>query len=250
MTGKIIHWIVLLVLFAAVALQAQPLTPGADQILEQVDQVFNAPKDQELIVQLILIDKNGKQKVREMLTMQKGSDRRLIRFLAPADQKGIAFLSLPGDMLYIYMPAFAKTRRIAGHVKNSKFAGTDFTYEDLEAKAYAEKWQPQLLGSDDTTFFLKLTLKPGQTSEYEVIKMWVRKDIFYPVKLEMFVKGEKLVKRYSDEKVDNVNGYWIGMESVLEDLRSGRKTIKIIRKIQVDTGMKDDVFTERYLSRS
>ena len=93
----------------------------ATQILEKVDDVINAPKDQDIKIKLILIDKNGKESMREMSMLQKGSDKRLVKFLSPADQRGIAFLSLPNDVMYLYLPAFKKTRRIASHIKNNKF---------------------------------------------------------------------------------------------------------------------------------
>ncbi|NIM57731.1 MAG: outer membrane lipoprotein-sorting protein, partial [Candidatus Aminicenantes bacterium] len=80
---------------------------------------------------MVLIDKNGKEKDRDAVMLQKGSEKRMIKFLSPADQKGIAFLDLPNDMMYLYLPAFKKVRRIAAHIKNQKFAGTDMTYDDL-----------------------------------------------------------------------------------------------------------------------
>jgi hypothetical protein len=57
---------------------------------------------------------------------------------SPASEAGIAFLSLPDDLMYLYMPAFGRERRIASHVKNQSFAGTDFSYEDMEAREYAQ----------------------------------------------------------------------------------------------------------------
>jgi hypothetical protein len=36
---------------------------------------------------------------------------------------------------------------------------------------------------------------------------------------------------------------------VVEDLRSGRSTVAVVREIQFDTGLEDDLFTTRYLMR-
>jgi hypothetical protein len=52
-------------------LNAEELTLTASQILEKVDDVINAPKDQDLRIKLILIDKKGKEKIREMSMLQK-----------------------------------------------------------------------------------------------------------------------------------------------------------------------------------
>ena len=99
---------------------AQEEQISAAEILSNVDDVINAPKDQNLMIKLILIDKNGEEKWREMKMLQKGSDKRMVKFLSPAEQKGIAFLSLPDDIMYLYLPAFKKIRRIASHVISTR----------------------------------------------------------------------------------------------------------------------------------
>ena len=81
---------------AAVPALAQDTGLTAAQILDKVDDAINGPKDQSYTVHLVLIDKDGSQKTREMMMLQKGRQKRLVRFTAPADQRGIAFLSLPG----------------------------------------------------------------------------------------------------------------------------------------------------------
>ncbi|NIR52116.1 outer membrane lipoprotein-sorting protein, partial [candidate division KSB1 bacterium] len=77
---------------------------------------------------MTLTEADGDQAVRRMEIYQKESEKRLVRFLAPADQRGISFLSLPDEIKYLYLPAFRRVRRIASHMENQKFAGTDFSY--------------------------------------------------------------------------------------------------------------------------
>ncbi|MBA7653049.1 hypothetical protein ES703_60890 [subsurface metagenome] len=230
-------------------LNAEELTLTASQILEKVDDVINAPRDQDLRIKLILIDKKGKEKIREMSMLQKGSDKRMVKFLSPADQRGIAFLSLPGDIMYLYLPAFKKVRRIASHVKNTKFAGTDFTYEDMEAKRYSEKYVPELLKKEEDHYILQLKPREGVKTDYSKLIMWVRTDNFYPTKIEHYDKGDKLYKIMIREKIEMVNGYWVSRESEMEDLKAEHKTRMIIVDVRVDSGLSDDKFTKRYLSR-
>jgi len=232
--------------FAGWAEQSQLTAP---QILKKVDDVINAPKDQDLSIKLILVDKDGNEKVREMNMLQKGSDRRLVKFLSPADQKGIAFLSLPDDVMYLYLPAFEKVRRIASHIKNNKFAGTDFTYEDMEAIRYTEKYNPTLQKTDEEHYILQLIPKEGINTDYSKLIMWVRTDNFYPDKIEHYGKGNKLYKVMVREKIEKVNGYLISRESIMEDLKAEHKTSMNIEKVKFDLGLSDDLFTERYLSR-
>ena len=230
-------------------LWAQEKEPSASQILEKVDNIVDAPKDQDLKMKLILIDKTGKEEVREMSMLQKGSDKRMVKFLSPASQKGISFLSLPDDIMYLYLPAFKKVRRIASHIKNTKFAGTDFTYEDMEAKRYSEKYVPELLKRDENHYILQLKPKKDVKTDYSKLIMWVRADNFYPTKIEHYDRGNNLCKVMTREKIEKVGEYWISKESEMEDLKAKHKTKMIIVDVKFDSKLSDEIFTERYLSR-
>ncbi len=230
-------------------LNAEELTLTASQILEKCDDVINAPTDQDLRIKLILIDKKGKEKMREMSMLQKGNDKRMVKFLSPADQRGIAFLSLPDDIMYLYLPAFKKIRRIASHVKNTKFAGSDFTYEDMEAIRYSKKYIPELLKKEENHYVLQLKPREGVKTDYSKLVMWVRMDNFYPTKIEHYNKGDKLYKIMISKKIEKVNGYWISKEYEMEDLKAEHKTRMMILDVKFDSGLSDDKFTKRYLSR-
>jgi len=221
----------------------------AAQIVEKMDQVVNAPNDQDFTVKLILIEKNGNTKERIMNMKQKGSDKRYVKFLSPADQRGIAFLSLPDDIMYIYLPAYSKVRRIASHVKNTSFAGTDFTYEDMEAVRFSQKYNAQLLREENNSFVVQLIPKPGIQSDYSKLIIWIRTDIFFPVKIEMYDRGGKLYKRMTRSKIEKINGYWVSKESEMENLKAGKSSKMIFQEIKFDSGLSDSIFTKQYLSR-
>lgn len=221
----------------------------ASQILNKADNVINAPKDQNLKIKLILTDKKGKEKIRKMSMLQKGSEKRMVKFLSPANQKGIAFLSLPNDIMYLYLPAFKKVRRIASHVKNTKFAGTDFSYDDMEAKRYLEKYIPKLLKKEENYYILQLNPRKGIKTDYLKLIMKVRTDNFYPVKIEHYNKGGKLYKIMIRKKIEKVKGYWISKESEMNDLKAKHKTKMIIEDVKFDSGLSNSKFTKRYLSR-
>ncbi len=237
-----------IVIFTQCLTQAQPLNNPV-LILNKVDDVINAPKDQDYKVKLVLIDSKGNEKEREMSMLQNGSDKRVVKFLSPADQKGIAFLSLPNDMMYLYLPAFKKTRRIASHVKNTNFAGTDFTYEDMEAIRYADKWVPDLARSENNKYVLQLSPKAAGLSDYSKLVMTVRADNFYPERIEHYNKSGKLCKIMTRDGIEQISGYWVCTESQMEDLKTKHKTRMIMTDMKLDSGIPDDKFTERFLTR-
>lgn len=233
----------------ALPVGAQQAALTAAQILDKVDAVINAPQDQSYTMQLILIDKDSSQKTRELVMIQKGRDRRLVRFLSPADQRGIAFLSLPGDLEYLYLPAFGKVRRIASSNLNTDFAGTDFTYDDLSAVRWSDGWSASILRQEQGATVLELTPKPGNTSEYPKVLLWVRQDNFYPVRMEQYDTSGSLVKVMVREGLQQIQGYWIATTTTMENVKKRHKTEMIVSNVKLDTGISDDTFTERYLTQ-
>jgi outer membrane lipoprotein-sorting protein len=226
---------------------AQQLT--AIEILKKSDSIINAPKDQDLNMKLILTDKYGTEKEREISMIQKGSDKRMIKFLSPADQKGIAFLDLPDDKMYLYLPAFKKVRRISGHIKNQKFAGTDFTYDDMATIIYADEYTPQLMNTSGDHFILSLTPNDDIQKEYSQLRMWIRKDNFYQEKIEYYDEDIKLWKISERRQIEKVGEYWVSKELEIQDLKESHKTTSILEQVKFDTGLNDNLFTQRYMKR-
>ena len=221
---------------------------SANEVLQEVDKVLYSAKDQQNKVTIQLIDKNGKESTRKADVIQKGNDMRLFRFTAPTSQAGIAFLSLPKDVMYIYMPAFGKERRIASHVKNQNFAGTDFSYDDMEAKLLSSKYDPEIIDQNNETYTLKLTPKPDLRTDYSKQLMKVNKQNFYPVTNEYYDKGGKKAKEaiYTFEKIGN---YWSSKEILMKDLKKRHSTKMIVSDVIYDQGLSDDEFTVRKLKQ-
>ena len=226
-------------LFTANAQDASP-------ILKKMDDVMYSPKDMTGKNKIVLIDKNGKQETREATIQQKGNDKRIFRFTSPASQVGIAVLSLPNDIMYLFLPAFGKERRISTSVKSQNFAGTDFSYDDMEAKPYSDKYTPKLLKTEGNVFVLELTPK-GQ-SDYSKLIVNINKTNYYPESMEYYDKGNTKIKeaKYTFKKVGN---YWNASEIEMTDLKKNHKTKMQMSDVKYDQGLTDDDFTVRKLKQ-
>jgi outer membrane lipoprotein-sorting protein len=222
---------------------------SASEILARVDATLNAPLDRSLEARLILISKNGSRQERVIEMLQKGTDRRLARFLAPADQRGISVLTLPEGLIYLYLPAYKKVKRIAGHVKNSRFAGTDYSYADMEAKNYCDHYTPSLIESGDDYWLLELVPRPEADSDYARLRLWVRSDNFIAFKTEFYDRRNTLCKRLTSTRIEKIDGYWTAREHEMHDLASGHRTLMVISEIRFDTGLEDALFSQRTLER-
>lgn len=232
------------------AISSITFAQDAQSIVAKADDVANAPKDQTATMKMILIDKDGNEKVREITFLQKGSEKRIMRFTSPADQKGIAFLSLPDDVQYLYMPAFHKVRRIASHVKNTKFAGTDFTYDDLSSFEYAKQYNAKQVSDDETYWVMELTPKPDVEKDYSKLIMSIRKDNYYPAKIDYYDKGGNLWKKMERQNIEKIEKYWFAKEFEISDLKEEHSTKMILSDVKFDTGISEKTFTQRYLKRA
>ncbi len=215
-------------------------------ILKNMDNVLYAPNDLTGTNKIILIDKNGKQEIREATIKQKGTDKRIIRFTLPASQAGISVLSLPNDIMYLYLPAFGKERRISASVKNQNFAGTDFSYDDMESKPYAEKYTAKLIKTEENVFVLELI--PKGRSDYSKLIVHINKANYYPELIEYYDMGRTKIKvaEYTFKKVVK---YWNATEIEMTDLKKNHKTKMQMSDVKYDTGLSDEEFTVRKLKQ-
>jgi outer membrane lipoprotein-sorting protein len=224
-------------------------TLSAAELLARIDAATAAPRDQDFEASLILSDKAGNRSERTLLIQQKGADRRMARFLSPADQKGISVLSLPDGSIYLYLPAYKKVKRIASHVKNSSFAGTDFTYEDMEAVRYADKYTATLGPADGQHYVLDLAPRDGQQTPWSRLRLWALKDSFLPVTLEYYDRKGTLARRMTSAAVEKIKGYWVAREREMHDLAADHRSRMVLTNIRFDSGLADELFTTRYLER-
>ncbi len=241
----IIHKVVLTMFVLGISIICA-YSQDATAILKKMDDVMFSPKDMTGKMIVVMIDKNGKQESREATVQQKGTDKRIFRFTSPASQAGISILSLPDDIMYLYLPAYGKERRIASSAKNQNFAGTDFSYDDMESKSYSEKYTPELLNTETSAYILELT--PKATSDYSKIVVNVNKTDYYPESMEYYDRGNNKVKtaKYTFKKVGN---YWNAAEVEMINLKTNRKTQMQMSDVRYDIGLTDDDFTVRKLKQ-
>jgi len=113
-------------------------------------------KDSVSFAQMILINKNGKKRVRQFRNsrlLENGLEKQIIRFTSPAD------IGKPGleTEQFLYLPAVKRTRRIVSSQKSNRFVNSDFTYEDMERHPV-----------DDYTYKISGTKKVGSLECYSL----------------------------------------------------------------------------------
>jgi outer membrane lipoprotein-sorting protein len=215
---------------------------SAASLLTGMDQLMSAPKDKEANVKMVLKDRSGKEKVREAIMMQKGQYKKLYRYTFPEKQIGIATLSLPDDVIWLFMPAFNKAVKITLLSKSQAFTGTDFSYEDMSGSSYSERFTPKILSSpEDKNYQLELMPK-SMKSKYSKIIVYLDKTHLYPLRMEYFDKNKVYFKN-ATYKYKKQGKYWYAEEVLMTDLKKEHSTGIILTDMKFDQDIDDNVFT-------
>ena len=234
----------LIILFNFSSLQAQ----SAKVLLQNMDLLIAAPKDKEASVLMLITDKSGKEKKREASLKQKGKFKKLYRYTKPEKQAGIATLSLPDDLIWLYMPAFGKAIRISLLSKSQAFTGTDFSQEDMSGIPYSDRYDPIIINANDPDFYtLELTPKSKKT-KYSKIILTMDKTNYYPIKMEFFNKSNNYFKlaTYKYKKQDN---YWYAKEVIMTSVLKKHSTSILLTDVKFDQGLDDEIFTVENLKQ-
>jgi hypothetical protein len=209
---------------------------------------------------MLLVNDKGQTKERAVRAVGKeygDLSKSMIRFLSPADVKGTGFLIWENadrdDDQFLYLPALKQDpRRIASSEKSSRFMGTEFTYEDLENRK-VDKDDHKLLREEKLdgkqVYVVESIPKKGTDSQYGKLISWVRSDIWIPVKIEFYDKNGALLKVLTVKRLEQIQGIWTTMESLMDNVRDKKQTKLTLDKVQYNADIPDEYFTERYLKR-
>ncbi len=218
-------------------------------------------KTQEYAGELTVVNREGKVRRKGWRSYREGyagDARNLVRFTAPPEVKGVGFLSLdhparPADQ-WLYLPSMKRERRIAPQDRDASFVGTDFNYEDMEEFDH-RKYDVALAGEQvvDGQACHVIEARPeekGGRSVYARRVLFLRKDILYLVREDIYRRGEKEPgKRLLLSDVRTVDGQWVALRLEMTDLKKGSRTTVILKEIAIDRPQPPGRFTLRSLNR-
>jgi len=184
-----------------------------------------------------------------------GESKALLRFIAPPEVKGVALLIVNhtdrASDQWMWLPELQRDRRVALQDRSTRFFGTDFSYEDLEERD-VEQSDFKMLGEEtlegQACWKIESTPRKTRASQYGKVVMWIRKDIYFPVRYEMYVK-DQMVRRLHYRKIEKTQGVWSALELDMEDLRRKGRTVLKTEKLQYNVPVKDEMFTLQALRR-
>lgn len=254
-------WQFVLSLLAAATLAPGPAPaaePPADEIVKRsLEAFYYAASDMRAKVQMKLINPQGKVREREMTMLRinlgaAGDQRYYIYFHGPADVKGTSFLvwkyPVKEDDRWIYVPTLRLVKRIAADDKRSSFVGSDFTYEEVSGRDPGDEThvlvRKENLGGRPTYV---IESKPKAGADYTRRVSWIDSERALPLKEEYFDVRNELLRAFTADRVEQIGKHWTVTARTMKNLQSGHRTEVVFREVEYEVGLKQDIFTERYL---
>jgi hypothetical protein len=184
-----------------------------------------------------------------------GNSKAVLRFVAPAEVKGVALLVVNhperSSDQWMWTPALQRERRIALQDRSTRFFGTDFSFEDLEERDI-NQFNYRLVGSDtiDGVVCWRLESKPrqGKTSQYTKADIWIRKDTYGVARIDSWIKND-VARRLVYSDFDEIQGIWTARRLDMTDLRRKSRTVLRLDKLLYNLPLPEGDFTLQALRR-
>jgi hypothetical protein len=221
----------------------------------------------EMISTLTIINAKGQKRVRKTAAVSKlvdsgQTEKRLIRFLAPADVKGTGLLTYDhekkDDNIWFFLPSLRKTRRIVSSEKAKNFMGSEFTYADVTPPS-VDDFKQKLLRTEKVDgvecYVVEMVPKNDKIADENGFSKrvgWfgakdfvIRKSITY----DMRGKKHRQLKAENVKEIDTQKHRYRPMKMTMVNLQNRRSSVMTVDKIKLRAKIPDKYFTTRYLER-
>lgn len=237
---------------------AQDAAPSVDEIIKKTNHTaYYQGKEGRARVKMTIKDKQGNTREREFSILRKNKDEQdgeqhfYVYFHRPADVREMVFMVWKhvgkDDDRWLYLPALDVVRQIAASDERTSFVGSSFFYEDVSGRGVDED-NHELVETTADYYVVKNTPKNPASAEFDSYTMHIHKATFIPVKVE-YEKGGSVYRVGEALKVEDIQGFKTVTQSRMTDQNTGTETTLEYLKVEYDPGLKDEIFTERFMRR-
>ena len=216
---------------------------------------------------LIIIDGKGRERIRKNAQISKlydngKTEKKLFKFISPADVKGTGLLTFDyedkDDDMWLFMPALRKTRRIVSSDKAKRFMGSEFSYADISPPPI-EEFAYKIIAEENVSGIecWKIEILPlnddiADENGFSKKMSWIGKNDFVIRKALYYDLGEEIHKEMGVREIkelDTSNHKYKLMHMIMVNKQNNRKSVLKVDKVKFNPNIKDDYFTTRYLER-
>jgi hypothetical protein len=250
-----------------ILLLIMPLLQAATQ-LPDPSQIMNRSRELALsgnmssTIYLSITEKNGSVRNRIIAMNAKsfpdGSEKRMIRFLEPADVRGTSLLIVDNknsqDEMWIHLPALKKTRRLVTSEKSKSFMSSEFSNSDMTSPALADFNNKHFSGSGENKQWIieSIPVSTEKADEYGYTKKisWLDQETFRVKKMEFYNFNNQLFKVIDIRGIKTVgNDKYIVSDMKVSNPVNGRSSEIKISNIVTNVTIPDEEFSVQGLER-
>lgn len=211
--------------------------------------------DGRALAKMTITDKQGRIRYREFailrMDIEDGEDQKYyVYFYKPEDVRDMVYMVYKhvgkDDDRWLYLPALDLVRRIAASDKRSSFVGSHFVYEDVSGRGIEED-KHELIKEDDKYYIIKNIPKDNVEFSYWIVT--IDKATFLPVKAEYYDKNGNKYREIEAVEIKEIDGFPTIVKQKATDLKTEGYTVVEFEGVKYNVGLKEDIFTERYLRR-
>ncbi len=201
------------------------------------------------------------RKIQKDINNNPQDKRQVLLVTQPAAEEGISMLQYDFEQSdketeqWLFMPALGKVKRIVSEKngpKNGSMFGTEFTFEDLEQNKL-EQYQYTVMSEvtwknrDCWVIEQTPTKDHAAKTSYQKRLLWVDKERLLTLKSENYSWQGELIKVKEARRVANMDGYWIAMQTLMNNLVDKRISVLTYTNIKLDLTIEDEILTQRFL---
>jgi outer membrane lipoprotein-sorting protein len=238
-----------IVLLAVTSFLSAQNYPDGKSLLEKVDQNMTA-RTRISVSRMEIAMARGNRTI-EAKSWSEGDTNAFTEYLAPAREKGTKMLKT-GQQLWIYSPTTDRVIQISGHMLRQSVMGSDLSYEDMmNDSPLLEQYSAEVNAVESvdgrSCWILSLTALKPDISYYQQ-KMWIDRERNVPLKIEMYARGGKMLKKIELSDVKKIQGRWFPMSMLYKDmLKKGEGTRMSFLELQLDVPLPAGIFTKASL---
>ena len=229
---------------------------NVDEILSR-SKALLASQDDSASVVMKIIEADGSSKER-ILTIQrkktKTTNATLVRLSKPLDLKGTALLSQienGTEQQWIYLPSTKQSRRVVGTSKKGTVLGSELSPQDLDFTTLKSAKATLLknINFKNHNYALIEIKSAENNTEYAKAIVLISLETYLPMRLEYYDAKNVVLKRVEFDLYQNYGGVQRAQSIKIKNLVTKRGTDLILSKIKSNTGLSDEVFSQRALSK-
>jgi len=248
-------------LLAGAMLKISAQLPDARQIMERCRDL-TITSSLRADIELTITERNGATRNRKITMTSKsdpdGLEKRLIKFLEPADVRGTGMLIFDNkdaaDEMWIYLPALKRTRRIVSTEKGKSFMSSEFTNADMTSSPLSDFRVRHLPGSGENSQWIieSTPVSDDKAEEYGYSRKvsFVNIADYHFKKIEFYNFDNDLFRTMETKSIHPLSGgKFVYKNMIATNHKNNRSSEILYTLISAGISVDDSFFTVQNLER-